>query len=284
MRRMLRKRAAWAILCLFLLSYLLPVRGQSASDFAGAVSETAVQAGVTAEQTAGAVAQASETTASGQMAADGPVRFTDRVTDWYRDHLSLGTVALLMALESSFIPFPSEVVVPPAAYWACQAGSDLYLTASPWLNVLAVVAAGSLGALLGALFNYLLALWVGRPVVYGFAESRAGRFLLLSGAKVEKAEQYFLHYGKVSTLIGRLVPVVRQLISLPAGLARMRMTVLLLYTFIGATFWNLVLALFGYLAHGQQALIARYSHEISIAICGLAVIFVIYLLYKGLKK
>ena len=254
------KRAAWMVLCLFLLSNLLPVWGQSASDFAGGVSETAAQAG------------------------DGPVRFTDRVTGWYRDHLSLGTVALLMALESSFIPFPSEVVVPPAAYWACQAGSELYLTSSPWLNVLAVVAAGSVGALLGALFNYLLALWVGRPVVYRFAESRAGRFLLLSGAKVEKAEQYFLYYGKASTLIGRLVPVVRQLISLPAGLARMRMPVFLLYTFIGATFWNLVLALFGYLAHGQQELISRYSHEISIAVCGLAVIFVIYLVYKGLKK
>ena len=183
-------------------------------------------------------------------------------------------IAGLMFLESSFFPFPSEVVMPPAGYLAHQGQMSLTLA----------LLSGIAGSLLGALFNYLLALWVGRPVVYRFAESRAGRFLLLSGAKVEKAEQYFLHYGKASTLIGRLVPVVRQLISLPAGLARMRMPVFLLYTFIGATFWNLVLALFGYLAHGQQALISRYSHEISIAVCGLAVIFVIYLVYKGLKK
>lgn len=208
----------------------------------------------------------------------------DRVTGWYRGHLNYGTVALLMAVESSFIPFPSEVVVPPAAYWACQAGSPMDVTGSAPLNVLLVVLAASLGAMIGAVFNYCIALWLGRPIIYRFADSKVGRCCLLSSEKVQKAEAYFLKYGKTSTLIGRLVPVVRQLISIPAGLARMRPSVFLLFTFIGATCWNFVLAAFGYLAHGQQELIEKYSHEISVAICVCGVLFIGWLLYKGFRK
>jgi len=207
-----------------------------------------------------------------------------KVTAWYRDHLNLATVALLMTVESSFIPFPSEVVVPPAAYWACQSGNDLYITDAPLLNVLFVVLAGSVGALLGAIFNYFVALWLGRPVIYKFVESRLGRLCLLSAEKMERAEAYFRQYGKASTLIGRMVPVVRQLISLPAGLARMPFGVFLLFTLIGAAFWNVLLALFGYLAHGQQELIEAYSHEISVAVVVLCCLGAAFLVVRWLLR
>ena len=133
------------------------------------------------------------------------------IIQWCLDNLNYWTVALLMAIESSFIPFPSEIVVPPAAYKA----------AAGELNVVGVVLAASVGALLGALINYGLSYWLGRPVVYKFAESKFGKACLLSQEKVEYAEKYFLEHGVSSTLIGRLVPAVRQLISIPAGLARM---------------------------------------------------------------
>ena len=123
-------------------------------------------------------------------AAAAPVSMVDRVTGWYREHLHFGTVALLMAVESSFIPFPSEVVVPPAAYWACQSGSAMDVTGSAPLNVLLVVLAASLGALAGAVFNYFIALWLGRPIIYRLADSKVGRCCLLSSEKVQQAEAY----------------------------------------------------------------------------------------------
>ena len=218
---------------------------------------------------------------SGQATA--PRSVTDRVTDWYRDHLNLAAVALLMTVESSFVPFPSEVVIPPAAYWACQEDSELYLTDNQFFNIFVVVMAGTLGSLLGALINYVLALWLGRPVIYRLADSKIGHFCLLDRQKVERSEAYFLRHGKSSTLIGRFIPAVRQLISIPAGLARMPLRIFLVYTFAGAFLWNVVLAAAGFLAHGQQDVIQEYSHEISLVMCGLGILFAGYLIYKGLK-
>ena len=134
---------------------------------------------------------------------------------WCLDNLNYWTITLLMTIESSFIPFPSEVVVPPAAYNA----------AAGELNIYMVVLCATIGACLGALINYGLALWIGRPLVYKFADSRLGRLLLLSGEKIEVAEKYFRDHGVVSTLVGRLIPAVRQLISIPAGLAKMKLHV-----------------------------------------------------------
>lgn len=151
-------------------------------------------------------------------------------------HLNYFWVMVLMAIESSFIPFPSEVVVPPAAYKAATGEMDLFL----------VILFATIGSDIGALVNYYLAKYLGRPIVYKFAASRLGRLCLLSPEKVEKAEGYFVKNGVTSTLVGRLVPGIRQLISIPAGLSGMPVGRFLLYTTIGAGAWNVVLALLGW--------------------------------------
>lgn len=199
-----------------------------------------------------------------------------QVIAWYNDNLNYGSITLLMAIESSFIPFPSEVIIPPAAYKALEKDSGL--------NIFLVVLFGTLGALIGALINYFLAMWLGRPIIYKFAESKLGRLCLLSKEKVEKAENYFVRHGKASTFVGRLVPAVRQLISIPAGLAKMKLHIFLLFTFFGAGIWNIVLAFLGYLAKGQEDMIAKYSSELSYVLLGVGVLFVAYLIYNGFKK
>ncbi|MDI9535996.1 MAG: DedA family protein [Bacteroidota bacterium] len=186
------------------------------------------------------------------------------------------TITLLMTAESSFIPFPSEIVIPPAAYIASNPESDL--------NIFLVVLFGTIGALIGAYINYFLALWLGRPIVYKFADSRLGRFFLLSKEKVVKAETYFNNHGKTSTFIGRLIPVIRQLISIPAGLAKMNFLAFSIYTFIGAMIWNIILAALGYLAHGQKDLIDKYNKELSIAIVVIVVLVILFFIIRKLIK
>lgn len=204
---------------------------------------------------------------------------------WILDNLSYWVVALFMAIESSFIPFPSEVVVPPAAWKAMDPNSGM--------SFLLVIVFATVGADLGALINYCLAKWVGRPIIYRFADSRLGHMCLIDRKKVEVAEEYFRKHGAASTIFGRLVPAVRQLISIPAGLAGMHVGKFLLYTTIGAGVWNTVLATIGWGIYKytdykttqdvyQQAL--KYSHELGYIILGLAVIVVAFLIYKGMKK
>lgn len=200
----------------------------------------------------------------------------EQVTSWYMDNMNYGTVTLLMVVESSFIPFPSEVVVPPAAYKALEEGSNM--------NIVLVVVFATLGAIIGALINYFLSLWLGRPIIYKFVETRFGKMCLLDKQKVEKAEKYFDKHGKSSTFIGRLVPGIRQLISIPAGLAKMNIATFICFTALGAGIWNIILALLGYLGHGNKELIDQYSHELSYILLGLGVLFVAYLIYKGLSK
>lgn len=156
---------------------------------------------------------------------------------WVVDNASYLLIFVLMTVESSFIPFPSEVVVPPAAYLACTKGD---------MNVFVVVLVATAGALCGALINYFLSLWIGRPLVYSFADSRLGHALLINREKVEKAEKYFDSHGAISTFLGRLIPAVRQLISIPAGLARMNLGVFCIFTALGAGIWNAVLAVLGW--------------------------------------
>lgn len=206
---------------------------------------------------------------------------TQRVISWYNDHLNYGTITLLMTVESSFIPFPSEVIVPPAAYQACDSdNATLYVTPSKFVNVLLVIVFATLGALIGALINYVLSLLLGRPIIYWFADSKVGHMLLLDSAKVQKAEDYFREHGNVSTLVGRFIPAIRQLISIPAGLARMHIGKFILFTSIGAAAWNTVLAILGYVAHGQKDLIDKYNHELTIALLALVAIGVVYVVCK----
>ncbi|MBO7276393.1 MAG: DedA family protein [Bacteroidales bacterium] len=200
----------------------------------------------------------------------------ENVTSWYMDNMNYGTVTLLMTIESSFIPFPSEVVVPPAAYKSLEEDSDM--------NIVLVVVFATIGAIIGALINYFLALWLGRPIIYKFVETRFGKMCLLSKEKVEKAEKYFDKHGKSSTFIGRLVPGIRQLISIPAGLAKMNLISFVSFTALGAFIWNIMLAVLGYIGHGNKDLIDKYSHELSYILLGLGALFVIYLIYKGLSK
>lgn len=201
--------------------------------------------------------------------------------EWCLEHLNYWTITLLMAIESSFIPFPSEVVVPPAAYKAAATGE---------LNVWLVILFATLGALIGAFINYFLALWLGKPIVYKFANSRWGHMCLLDEEKVIKAEQFFIRYGVAATLVGRLVPAVRQLISIPAGLAKMNIAKFALFTAIGAGMWNAVLAAMGYFLEAvvpEEQLIAtvtKYSHEIGYGIIAVVAIALAYLIYKGVKK
>ena len=207
-----------------------------------------------------------------------------KVENWYADNMNYLSITLLMTVESSFIPFPSEIVIPPAAYVAGKEDSTLHATDSYPINVLLIVLFGTIGALLGAIINYLLAMWLGRPIIYAFADSKVGHLCLLSSEKVKKAEDYFNDHGKVSTFVGRLIPGIRQLISIPAGLSKMNFGQFLLYTFLGAGIWNIVLALLGYIAHGQMDLIHAYSHELSIAIMALLALIVVYFIVKTIIK
>lgn len=199
-----------------------------------------------------------------------------KVEHWYEKNMNYTTIALLMTVESSFIPFPSEIVIPPAAYIASKPDSKL--------NIVLVVLFGTLGALIGALINYYLSMWLGRIVVYKFADSKVGHLLLLNSEKIKKAEDYFNKHGKVSTFVGRLIPGIRQLISIPAGLAKMNLGSFMIYTVLGAGIWNIILALVGYLAQGQQDLIDQYSHEISYAFLGLLILAVLYFIVKHFVK
>lgn len=204
---------------------------------------------------------------------------------WVLENLNYWVVTVFMAIESSFIPFPSEVVVPPAAWKSMDPANGM--------NIVLVVVFATIGADLGALVNYYLAKWLGRPIVYRFADSRIGHMCLIDRESVEKAEKYFRDHGAASTFFGRLIPAVRQLISIPAGLANMRLDHFLLYTTLGAACWNVVLALIGWgiyrfteLKTEQDVyeLATKYSHEIGYVILALAVVVVAYIAYKGLKK
>ena len=199
------------------------------------------------------------------------MEFFQALLDWYMANLNYFTVALLMLIESTFMPLPSEVVVPFAAYKAAQGD----------LNVFLIILTGTIGALSGALINYTLAYYLGRPLVYKFAGSKLGRVFLLSEAKVRHAENYFIRNGRSSTFIGRLVPGIRHLISIPAGLAKMNLRDFMLFTFIGAGIWNIILAIIGYFLYEIREQIFPYLGYILIA---LGSCFVVYLIIKGRRN
>lgn len=198
------------------------------------------------------------------------------------NNLDYSVIILLMAIESSFIPFPSEVVVPPAAYMAYHGQNNMHL--------LPIVLCATLGAIIGSLINYGLSYFLGRPIIYKFANSKLGHMCLLSAEKIENAEAYFRKHGAIGTFVGRLVPAVRQLISIPAGLSKMNLGKFVAFTTLGAGIWNCVLAGIGY-ALGPtctpeqlEDTVKKYSHEIGIAILGIVLLIAAFMIIKHYRK
>lgn len=196
------------------------------------------------------------------------------------ENLNYGTIWFLMLLESTVVPVPSELVVSPAAYHA--AGGNL--------NIFLVILFATIGADCGATINYLAGYYLGRPIIYRFANSKWGKMCLLNQKKVEKSEEYFNNHGMVATITGRLIVGIRHLISIPAGLAKMTFWKFLLYTTIGAGIWNCILAALGWYLHAvvpEDQLtdkIMEYGDVITYTIIGLVVAAGLYFLVKHYKK
>ena len=195
-------------------------------------------------------------------------------------NLNYATVYFLMLLESTVVPVPSELVVAPAAYHS----------AAGHINIWLVILFATLGAMTGASINYLAGYYLGRPIIYKFANSRLGHLCLLNQSKVEKSEKYFDDHGMVATITGRLIPGIRHLISIPAGLAKMNYWKLLLYTTIGAGAWHAILALLGWYLHDvvpEEQLndkILEYGEYIKVAICLVAAVALVYFIIRYLVR
>jgi len=202
--------------------------------------------------------------------------FLQHIENWYKNNTNYFSITALMACESSILPVPSEMVIPPAVYVALEPDSHL--------SIFLIIFFGTIGALIGASFNYMMSRWLGRFVIYKFADSKLGKLFLLSSQKVQKAETFFNDHGKTSTFVGRFIPVVRHLISIPAGLAKMNYFNFLIYTALGAGLWNCALALLGYIANENRDMINTYSHELSVVFIGVGFILLIWLIIKSIRK
>ena len=201
--------------------------------------------------------------------------------EFFIENASYMLVFWFMVIESSFLPFPSEVVVPPAAYLAVTRGD---------MNIFAIVVVATAGAVVGALINYGLSVWLGRPIVYAFANSRLGHACLIDQTKVENAERYFDRHGAISTFIGRLIPAVRQLISIPAGLSRMNLGVFVTFTALGAGVWNAILAALGYWLGKTVPLstlwenVEKYNHYLPLGGFALLILCLAYICWQAMRK
>jgi len=205
--------------------------------------------------------------------------------DWYMSNMNYLTIIILMAIESTFIPLPSELVIPPAAWLAVQQGH---------MNIALIVLFLAIGCTLGALINYTLSIYLGRKIIYSLVETKVAKLFFINKAKLEHAEEYFRENGNSSTFIGRLVPGIRHLISIPAGLAKMNIKKFILFTFIGSALWNTVLAMLGLFiaklfpeiksVEELPQIIEKYNHEISYFAIAIGLVFVVYLILKKKKK
>ena len=201
----------------------------------------------------------------------------DVLIQWCLQHLNYWVVTLLMILENSLVPLPSELIITPAAYRAAQGDLNLFL----------LIVCTTAGALIGALINYFLAIRVGRYLFYRFADSRWGKLIGLSQAKLQTVEKYFIKRGKIATLLGRLVPAVRQFISIPAGLARMKLSSFILYTTLGSALWNCILIGLGYyLAYvvPEEKLMEQLSTHSTWIVLGIFTLFATVWLIKKLVR
>ena len=195
-------------------------------------------------------------------------------------NLNYYTVFLLMLMESTVLPVPSELVVAPAAFNAAEGDYSFWL----------IILLATLGADCGATINYLAGYYLGRPIIYAFANSKWGKMCLLNQQKVEQAEKYFDNHGAVATITGRLVPGIRHLISIPAGLAKMNYWRFLLFTTIGAGAWNIILGAMGWYMHSfvtrseLNDKIEEYAEYIKFFILGLVVLAIVYFCVKYFMK
>ncbi|MCL2761049.1 MAG: DedA family protein [Desulfuromonadales bacterium] len=179
-------------------------------------------------------------------------------------------IFILMAMESSIIPIPSELVIPPAGYLASQGSMNIWL----------VIIVGTFGCLIGAYVNYFVSLKLGRPLVIKY-----GKYVFISEEKFARIEKFFLQHGEISTFIARLLPVVRHLISIPAGLAKMNLLRFTIYTILGAGIWCSILAWIGYFIGENQDLIIKYSHQALIGVVIFSIVLVtIYVWWHNRKR
>ena len=183
-------------------------------------------------------------------------------------------LGILMAIESSFIPMPSEIIIPPAAYLASLGKMNIWL----------IIIFGVIGSLVGAIFNYAIGYYLGRPLVYKLAGSSFAKFLFINPEKVMRAEIYFLKNSKSATFVGRLIPVIRQLVSLPAGFCKMPFFPFIFYTTLGSLIWVSILAGLGYFIGYNQALLQMYYKEIILILGILGFVWIIFKIYKIVKK
>ncbi len=202
------------------------------------------------------------------------MEFIKYLINLYMDNINYPMILFLMTLESTFIPVPSELIVPPAAWKAAQGE----------MNVLIVILFSTLGCILGALINYFLAKILGRKIIYSLVDTKFAHMLFINRHSMEKSENFFIKYGKSSTFIGRLVPGVRHLISIPAGIAQMNLKDFIFYTAIGSAIWNSTLVVLGYFLYTQQELLKKYYRDISTAALIIFIIFLFYIIYRVVKN
>ncbi len=183
-------------------------------------------------------------------------------------------IGILMTIESSFLPFPSEIIIPPAAYLASQGQMNLWL----------IIVIGVLGSVVGAVVNYFLASYLGRPLIYKLAAKPWAHLILLNPEKIERAEKYFLLNANSATFLGRLIPVIRQLISLPAGFSRMPFSRFVILTTLGSVLWVSILAALGYFIGANHTLLIKYYQEISWVLLSIGIIWFIGRLNKRKKN
>lgn len=272
-----------ALILILIVALIMP-QGIHAAPQKSTVDTTEIVSDKNSDETGAVTAQTDSNTSTAQTTSKADTKEEKHMLQFLydmADEINYFYVVLLMTVESSFIPFPSEVVVPPAGFMAAEGNMNIFL----------VIVFATLGSLLGAFINYFLSLWLGRKIVYKFANSKLGHFFLLSEKKVQKAESYFDKHGAIATLIGRLVPAVRQLISIPAGLAKMGLLKFTIYTGIGAALWNTVLALLGYYLHSVvgskeelKAVLSNYETPIVIVICAIAVLAIAYIIFQTVKE
>jgi membrane protein DedA with SNARE-associated domain len=182
-------------------------------------------------------------------------------------------VLILMAIESSFIPMPSEIIVPPAAYLASLGKMNIFL----------IILMGTLGSLLGAIFNYVIGYYLGRIVVYKLSDHKFAKIFFINREKLEKAENYFIKNANSATFLGRLIPVIRQLISIPAGFCKMNFLAFTIYTTLGSFIWVSILAVLGYFLGSNEELIVKYYKEISVILLFVGVLYFYFKIFRKRK-